>query len=344
MTKRPRRCQVCACVLPIVACLALLPLTGHGAGAETKKILGIFYRGCEETCEGFQERLAESGLDVEFVVRDVAQDKSQFPSVVEEARATKADLVLTWGTSVTLGIVGKLSDAGDVRFLNDIPVVFTVVADPFGSGVAESFDGSGRANVTGTFNRVPEPVNVQIIRQYDPGFKKLGLLYNANEANSVLKLKELSELAPTLGVELVAFELPTDGKSPPEAGAIAEGLAKLKEAGVKWMYLGSSSFLRANAKVLGAAAADAGIGLVTPYEDMVVQGNALLSVAARYHDVGRLAADQALKILKDGATPGDLPIVAMTDFAYVINMDVAKELDRYPPFAFLQVAETVGGE
>ena len=344
MTRGPWHRQVRACVLTIVTFLALIPLTGHSVGAETKTILGVFYRGCEETCEGFQKRLAESSLDVKFVVRDVAQDNSQLPSVVEEAHAMKADLVLTWGTSVTLGIIGKLSDADDPRFLNDIPVVFTVVADPFGSGIAKSFDGSGRANVTGTFNRVPEPVNVQIIRQYDPDFAKLGLLYNSNEANSALKFEELSELAPTLGVELVAVELSTNGTNPPDPTAISEGLTKLKQLGVKWMYLGSSSFLRANAKVLGPAAADAGIGLVTPYEDMVVQGNALLSVAARYYDVGRLAADQSLKILRDGAKPGDLPIMPMTDFAYVINMDVAKKLDRLPPFAFLQVAETVGGE
>lgn len=36
-----------------------------------------------------------------------------------------------------------------------------------------------------------------------------------------------------------------------------------------------------------------------------------------------------------------LPIVRATDFAYVVNMEVAKKLGRYPPFAFLQVAEAV---
>ena len=29
-------------------------------------------------------------------------------------------------------------------------------------------------------------------------------------------------------------------------------------------------------------------------------------------------------------------------FAYVVNMQVARRLDRYPPFAFLQVAEAIG--
>ncbi|MHA1554609.1 MAG: ABC transporter substrate-binding protein, partial [Alphaproteobacteria bacterium] len=85
----------------------------------------------------------------------------------------------------------------------------------------------------------------------------------------------------------------------------------------------------------------ADIGIVSPYENLVRHNAALLSVAARYEDVGRLAAEQALKVLRDGVTPGDLPIARVTDFAYVVNIDVAKALDRIPPFAFLQIAEIV---
>jgi putative ABC transport system substrate-binding protein len=238
--------------------------------------------------------------------------------------------------------VGTLDDAGDPKFLHDIPVVFTVVADPFGTRIAQSFEGSGRANITGTFNRVPEAVNIEIIRQYDATFKRLGLLYNSNEPNSVIKLKELSELAPTLGIELVALELSAETGHPPDPAVIPERLSELREKGVRWVYLGSSSFLRQNGDLLTSAAVSNGIAVVSPYESLVRNEQALLSVAARYNDVGRLAADQAIRILRDGATPGDLPIVQATDFAYVVNISVARALGRIPPFAFLQIAETVG--
>jgi len=54
-----------------------------------------------------------------------------------------------------------------------------------------------------------------------------------------------------------------------------------------------------------------------------------------------LAARQAIRILRDGATPGDLPIARMTEFAVVINLDVARSLGRLAPQGLLQVAETV---
>lgn len=308
---------------------------------ETKRILGVFYRGCEDLCEGFKAGIAESGIAAEYIVRDIGQDQSQLPAVVDEARAMQVDLVLTWGTSVTMGLIGTLDDADDPRFLNDIPVVFTVVADPFGARIAEGFAGSGRTNVAGTFNRVPEQVNVEVVRHYDPDFDRLGLLFNSNERNSVSKSRELAVLAQTMGFELIALELDPGNEGVPDVATIAARMVDLADADVRWLYMGSSSFLRQNGALVTSAAVENGIAVLSPYEDLVREHQALLSVAVRYEDIGRLAAELALRILRDGAVPGELPIAQAVDFAYVVNMAVAKQLGRFPPFAFLQIADVV---
>lgn len=311
------------------------------AAADTKTILGVFYEGCEHLCNGFMDAIAASGFDAEVVVVHIHQDKNRIPGVVDFARENDVDLVLTFGTSVTLGVIGTLDDVGKPKFLDNIPVVFTAVADPFGTRIAESFEHSGRANVAGTFNRVPEAVNVEIIRQYDPEFTKLGLLYNSDERNSVIKKEELETLLPNFGIEFVAIEVDPGNPDAPDPDLIPVRMAEFRDRGVRWMYLGSSSYLRFNGDIYTSAAVENGIAIVSPYESLVREENALLSIAARYYDVGTLAAEQALSILRDGATPGDLPIIQASDFAYVVNMDVARELNRIPPFSFLQVAETV---
>jgi len=84
-----------------------------------------------------------------------------------------------------------------------------------------------------------------------------------------------------------------------------------------------------------------GIPILSPYESMVTDSHALLSVAARYDDVGRLAGQQAVRILAEGASPGDLPVLPVDQFAYVINMDAARRLNLMPPIEILQIAETV---
>jgi putative ABC transport system substrate-binding protein len=325
----------------VLLCGALLGAQPSFAQSTQKTILGVFWRGCEEACRGFQDYLAERNIDARFVIRDAARDEAKLPVFLEEARRMKANLILTWGTSATLGVAGTLDDADDPRFNNDIPQVFTVVADPVGARVVETLDKTGRHNVTGTFNRVPEAVNINTIRSYLPSFKRLGLLYNANEPNSLLKRQEIADLTRKLDFELVDLELPLGDDGKPRVADIPARIAMLKEQGVDFIYLGSSSFLDVNRDVFTVAAVENGIPVLSPYERLVRESQGLLSIAARYYDVGRLAARQAERILVDGQVPGDIPVARMTDFAYVINMAVARKLNLFPPVAILQFAETV---
>ncbi len=305
------------------------------------KVMITLWNGCEEACHGFRDALTEDGLDVEFLIRDAAQDKSRLGGFVAEARDEKVDLILSWGTSVTSGTAGRLDQLSDPAFNHEIPQVFTVVADPVGAGIVESLDLTGRPNVTGTFNRVPERVNIDTIRIYDPEFEHLGLLYNVNENNSVLKRDELQALSQEMGFAFTALELPIGANGAPRIEDIAPAVAQLKAAGVDFIYLGSSSFLDVNRDLFTGSAVENGLPVLSPYERLVTGSQALISIAARYYDTGRLAGKLAENILVEGTVPGDLPVARMTDFAFVINMSVARKLNLFPPIELLQAAETV---
>lgn len=321
----------------------LASLVCHVGGAQAaKKVIFVFtWRGCEEACKGFQDYIAEKKIDAEIIVRDAGRDKSKIPGFLEEARSKKADLIVSWGTSVTLGTAGRLDDVSNPRFNHDIPHVFMIVADPVGARIVKSLDHTGRKNVTGTFNRVPETVNINTIRSYMPKFKTLGLLYNKNEKNSVLKHAEISKLATKMNFNLVALEMPMGPDGKPQKEDIPVKMAELKKNGVDFIYLGSSSFLDANREEFTGSAVENGIPVLSPYERLVRNSHALLSISARYTEVGKLAGLQAEKILVQGKSPGDIPVLRMTKFAYVVNMEVAKKLNLFPPVAVLEFAETV---
>jgi putative ABC transport system substrate-binding protein len=316
---------------------------GHSY-AQTSKAFTIYmvlWRGCEEACEGFKDYIAKKNIDAELIIRDANRDKSKLPGYVEEARALKTDLVVTWGTSVTRGIAGTLSDQDNPRFISDIPLVFMIVADPVGSKIIKSYENTGRENLAGTRNRVPEAVNINTIRSYYPAFKRLGLLYNTYENNSVVKSQEIKDLSKQMNFDLVALELElgADGKPNPEAIPLA--IERLKAAAVDFIYLGSSSFLDVNRDLFTQSAVDAGIPVLSPYERLVRNSQALLSVAARYQDVGALAGRQAESILIGKKKPKDLPILSVDQYAYVVNMTTARKLNMYPSVEILQIAEIV---
>jgi putative tryptophan/tyrosine transport system substrate-binding protein len=208
----------------LIAAVALAVCAGSTMAADFKVMIAT-WRGCEEACQGFKDYLEEKGLRVEFLERDANQREEVLPDVLAEARRAEVDLILSWGTSVTEGIAGTLASRDDPAFNNDIPQVFMIVADPVGSGIVESLDRTGRHNITGTFNRMPEQVIVHTIRNYLPQFRRLGLLYNANERNSVLKRDELAQLSQEMDFELVAQELPLDAEGLPRVDDIAPAVA-----------------------------------------------------------------------------------------------------------------------
>lgn len=324
-----------------LAMAVALMLAASAAVAARYEVMIVTWRGCEEACEGFQAQLRERGVDVEFVLRDAGQDRGRLAGFLAEARTRRVDLILSWGTSVTQGLAGTLAERADDAFNHDIPQVFMIVADPVGAGLVESLERTGRRNLTGTYNRVPEEVNIETIRALRPDFRRLGLIYNGNEPNSVLKRDELAELATRLDFELVAQALPLGADGEPREADIAPAIAALKADGADFVYLGSSSFLQRVGRTVTAAAVQHGLAVLSPYEQLVREASALISVAPRYRDVGRLAGMQAERILTEGRQGGELPVLQMRDFAVVINMQVARTLRLFPPLPLLQVAETV---
>lgn len=327
----------------VTVCFCLLLFGGSGSAnaAERKLVYAVFWDGCEEVCRGLQDYLGNSGMEAELVVRDVGRDKTRFASLVQEARTLKADVVVTWGTTTTLGIIGTLDDVRDPRYLNDLPVVFTMVSDPVRSRIIASYAKTGRSNVTGTRNRVPEALNIKTMRKIKPAFKRLGIIYNQFERNSVDKVDEVRELQKAMDFELIAVELELDEQGKPRADSIPRQVRQLKERGVDFIYLGSSVFLEQQMDLFTGAAVENGLPVLSPYENLVRDSQAYLSVAARDYDVGLLAGEQVKKILVDGRLPGDLSVSAIEHYAYVINMTTAKKINLFPSVDMLQMVEIV---
>ena len=309
--------------------------------SEKKLIYTVLWRGCEESCEAFTDVIVNSTLDAEIILRNADGDKSQFAAWIKEASYLKADLVLTWGTSVTLGMAGTIDFKDSPDFITKIPLVFMIVADPVGSRIIESYSKTGRDNITGTRNRPPDSVFIKAIRSYLPGFKKLGMLYNSNEPNSVRKVSEVLDLAKEMNFELISYDLRLDDEGHPAKDDINIKMEQLKSDEVDFIYMGSSSFLRKNQDLFTDSALNNGLPVLSPYQNTVNESNALLSVAARYEDVGKLAGEQALTILKEGKKPGDLPVRSVSKYTYLVNMKVARKLNLYPSVEILQFAQLI---
>ena len=116
------------------ACLALVLATAGDTGAQAVgrpfRIYAITFRGMTDVERGFQEYFTARRIPVQILWRDLNRDPTRMPGFIEEIRATRPDLIYTWGTSVTLGVVGSYDTYDPAKNITDIPVVFTLVAAP----------------------------------------------------------------------------------------------------------------------------------------------------------------------------------------------------------------------
>lgn len=318
----------------------LFGLLAQTARAEAPhKIYLVTWRGCEDACRGFQDYFDQEGIAAEFILRDAGRDKTKLAGFVAEAKELDVDLVVTWGTSTALGVIGKHDEADPARHVTDRPAVFMIVSQPIGAGIVPSFDSSER-NVAGTQYLVNEETQLRVAGSYKP-FDRLGVIYNPAEPNSTINVERLRKQAEEKGFELVDRPVPNgeDGKPDPES---IPGLVKeIADAGADWLYQGPDSFLNVNRDMLTDSAIAVGLPVFAAGEAPVRTSGALLGVVNRYYNVGQFTAHKARRILVDGVAPQDIAIESPARLSLIINMAVARKLGLFPPMSMLTFAEVI---
>jgi len=324
-------------LIALVTLAVSLLIPAPSIAVTPKKVLIITNRGCEEICKSFQQNLQSQG-EVSFVVRDIGGDTKKVPSIVSEARSLKVDLIATWGTGVTLAVVGKHDETDPVRFVTDIPVVYLYVGNPVQSKIAIDTKRSGRANVAGANTSVPIEAQVNLIKSYRD-VTKVGMVFNTDEPAAVAQAATARKQfeSAQVGVELVELAKGPDGK--PQSEAIVAGIDELASKKVAFIYHVGSSFMLANTSLMSEAATARGLPIFTAQEPAYRKGDVLLGLISPLAGIGQIGAYQAGQILFGNRKPGELDTPTLARYSVLINMKTARQLKAYPPMKLLQFAE-----
>jgi putative ABC transport system substrate-binding protein len=329
-----RRRELLALALPIASAHAAAPRPTPW------RIHAVTYRGRTDVERGFADHFAARNIPVEITWRDIALDPSRLPGLVDEIRRERPDLVHTWGTGVTLGIVGRWDAKDTRRFVRDIPVVFSLVAAPVGAGIVPDVAAPGRP-VTGVSHVASLAVQMQTMANYR-AHRAIGMLYSPNEPNSLAVLRELTALGRQRGVDVLATPFRTNAAGQPIADGADELVRKLRADGAQWLYMPPDSFLSTQARgVVVPAALAQGLPAFASTEQLMAAG-ALLGLVSRYYNVGQFAAFKAEQILAGRADASRLPIETLTRFSLQINLTAARRLGALPPLEMFNYAELIG--
>jgi putative ABC transport system substrate-binding protein len=337
MSFRPKRRALLA--LGLAAPLAGLAAPAPQARPAQRafRIYAITFRGRTDVEKGFEDYFAARAIPVEITYRDLNRDATRMPGFLEEIRQTKPDLVYTWGTSVTLGVVGRFDKVDPKTHITNIPVVFTLVAAPVLAKIVPELKSPGR-NVTGVFHVAPTETQLRAMASYRP-FKTVGILYTPSEDNSIVIVDEVRAVAGRMGFRVIARPFATGADRKPVADGAEELVRELKAQGCDWLYLPPDSFLGTVAeKVILPAALAAGLPTFASTEQLM-QAGALTGLVSRYHAIGQFTAYKAEQILVKRAPPARIPVETLSRFSLQIRMDVAEALRLPPPLPMFNYAE-----
>lgn len=275
--------------------------------------------------QGLRELGYEEGRSIALEYRYAYAAVERFSQLAAELIDLGVDVLVTGGLNAVQAARGRSTT---------VPIVFALVGDPVGLGLAASLARPG-GNATGLSSLSPglHAKQIEILAAAIPGLARVGVPYNPTSPVAAPALGEMREAARGRGAEVLPVEVREPGELPAAFMALAGR--------------GADAVLPFSDPVLGNQLAQIArlavehrlpsIFLRREFPD----AGGLMAYGPNFPDNWRRAAAYVDRILK-GAKPGDLPIEQPTRFDFVLNLKTAKALGRdVPPAVLAQATEVI---
>ncbi len=278
----------------------------------------------EKTAEG------EDTFTYEGYVYNGQADATTLNQIASQLIADEVDVIIPIATPAAQIVQTATEDV-------QIPVVFSAVSDPVGSGLAESMEAPG-ANITGTSDALNTNAILDLMLTANPDIKSVGLLYSQSEDSSKQPIADAKAYLEEKGIEYVE----KTGTNNTEVTQAADALVA---AGVDAIFTPTDNTIMTAELAIFEKFIDAGIPHYAGADSFALNG-AFCGYGVDYENLGTATADMAVEILR-GADPATTPIQTFDNGIATVNTETAEALGLdYSGFAekCTAVVETVTAE
>lgn len=275
--------------------------------------------------QGFIDRMAElgyaAGTDIVYDIQSAQGDQGTALTIAQKFAADRVDLVLAIATPTAQAAA---------QVIRDIPILITAVTDPVAAELVDSIERPG-TNVTGTSDLTPVRAQLALLKALVPDARRVGIIYNAGEVNSVVQADLARRAAAVFGLQLIEATAVNSS----EVMQAAQSLVGRVDA----LYVPTDNTVVSAIESVVSIAERARLPLITS-EDLSVEQGALATVGLDYYELGRQTADIAYRVLQ-GENPADIPIEYQQEMSVVINVGAAARMGVVIPDELLEGAARV---
>ena len=197
--------------------------------------------------------------------------------------------------------------------------VFGLVSDPYAVGV-----GVNRENhtihpmyMTGVGSLPPVQEIFELARRMSPSLKRVGLVWDPSEANSVVSTALARKVCSTMGIALVEANAEN-------STAIGDATASLTSRGVQAIWISPDLVASHGTELIVSKAKAAHIPVFSSVPASGVSG-ALFELGADYLAIGRVTGNVAADVL-DGKDPRGIPVENVVPVSLKVNKKALKGL------------------
>lgn len=271
--------------------------------------------------KGFQETLQNDGFQIRYHIHVANGDEATNVEITKRIAGERPELVLALSTPSAQACHQNLPNA---------TILFSAVTDPVGAGLVASLDQPG-PKITGMTDMSPVERHMVLIQDLQPNLKKLGVLYNASESNSLSLVRVVQEECRKRGLEMVPKTVQKK-EQVPEAAAALVGTSDA-------VYVPTDNTVVSAIETVARICGKNRRPLYAADVDSVPRG-ALISLAIDYYAMGRQTARMAERLLR-GEEASSMPVEAQQDFQIHVNLKAASLMGIELPVSLLQSADVI---
>lgn len=308
VARRPFLLKTAAAAV-LMSGLSAAPLSAVAATPAVSVVTIVDHPALDAFRDGVSEALKEAGYqpgsNLKWTFQSAQGNTATVAQIARKFVGERPSAIVAISTPAAQAVVAAT---------RDIPVVYGAVTDPVAAQLVRTMDASG-SNVTGVSDRlVPEP-QVALIRKVRPDVKRVGMVYNPAEANSVVAVREMKAALQAQGIELVEAAAPR---------SVDVGQAARRLVGkVDLIYTGTDNNVASAYEALARVGNDAKIPLVAADTGSIRRG-AVAVLSVDYTLLGKQAGRQVVSILK-GSKPGEMPSETSERQVLILNLDAARK-------------------
>ena len=260
--------------------------------------------------EGLEKYLkGKTDANFEITVKNAQGDNGTADTIAKQFVSDDVDLIYSIATNASQAAVNATGGT-------DIPVVFKAVTDGVEAKLVTSNEKPG-GNVTGVSDAAPLEKQVEMIREFLPKAKKIGMIYNIGEVNGKLQVEQVEKLAPKYGFTVVKKGISATTEVATAAEQLSGDVDCIYNITDNMIVSATASITdKANAKKIPVFAA----------EDGQMKAGLLASDSISYEKLGEQAGSVVYDILVNGKKAGDIPVETAKDTTLYISKKVAEQL------------------